>query len=82
MHPDEVRDAEVAGIGAPTEQRETRPPITEPDGMSAGDALEVRQLRRRRAGHEKREAHPDHRDNEAGADGEAARRITEIRAKE
>ena len=47
VHPDEVRDTQVAPDGAPPEQRQAGATVIEPDGVSAGDAVEVGEAGRR-----------------------------------
>ncbi|WBM80804.1 hypothetical protein KIV56_05575 [Cryobacterium breve] len=70
MHSDEVRNPQVAGDGAPAEEREPRAAVRDADGVRTDDALEGVELCGGRPGHQEREAHPDHGDHAAGPDRE------------
>jgi hypothetical protein len=67
MHADEVRNAQISADGAPAEQGQAGPAVSDTDRVSTGDALPDVQLVSGRAGHEKGEAHAEQRDRDARA---------------
>ncbi len=73
VHPDEMRDAQVAPDSAPAEQREAGSAIRQSNRVCTGDPLEVRQLLRGRTRHQVGESHADECDDGARAHSEGGR---------
>ncbi|OUD94639.1 hypothetical protein CMMCAS03_03405 [Clavibacter michiganensis subsp. michiganensis] len=80
MHPDEVRDPQVARGGAPAEHGEPGAAVRRAHGVRAGHAVEVGELGRGGRGHEVREADADQRDEGACPDPERQRRVGQPQA--